>query len=100
MPTQMWRVYNRVGISPYKPTYRTHPTSRNFAISPVRRIVKARRNLIRELENISLSVEKGDDTYSTILGIYTTCSYASICMYICVHDSVEAYVAYLITCIS
>ena len=69
MPTQMWRVYNRVGISPYKPTYHTHPTSRNFAMSPVRRIVKVQRNLIHELENISLSVEKGDNTYTTTLGI-------------------------------
>ena len=67
MPTQMWRVYNRVGISPYKPTNNTHPTSRNFAMSPVRRIVKARRNLICELENISLRVEKGDNIYTTIL---------------------------------
>ena len=63
----------------------------------VRGIVKAWRNLIRELENISLSV---DNMYTTILGIYTACSYASICMYICVHCSVEIYVAYFITFIS
>ena len=59
MPTRMWRVYNRIGISPYKPaTYHMYPTSTNFALSPVKRIVKPRRNLIHELENISLHVAK------------------------------------------
>ena len=84
MPTQMWRVYNRVGISPCKPTYRTHPTSRNFAISPVRRIVKARRNLIRELENISLSVEKVMIRILLFL-VYTPHVYIPpyVCIYVC-----------------
>ena len=61
-PSKMWKLYHRMLISPYKPSgQRRHRTS-DYAIlaSPHKRSkLQSQRNLLKELNSVSLKIIKG-----------------------------------------